>query len=169
MHGSFHDRHLHRRHAPSRCSAASCGSSGSNFSPSIDVRGPTAAAARTREPASPGESWKIRIRNRVRVEKQYVFGQIAGFGVGDQTVVNQWQPVPEGFEPLPPGDLLRGIELIKTAGFHRVEQFGEVVVELVENHIQPGAFGALCVSASPSSMLLFYSKTCSMTSSFPTK
>ena len=34
-------------------------------------------------------------------------GQIAGFGVSNQTVVDQRQPVPEGFEPLPPADLLR--------------------------------------------------------------
>ena len=37
---------------PSRCAAANTGRTGSNASPSIDVRGPTASAARTRQAAS---------------------------------------------------------------------------------------------------------------------
>ena len=70
--------------APSRCRAASCGSNGSNRSPSIDIRGPTAAAARTREAASPWESWNIRIKNLVRLEKQHSPARSAGFRVSDK-------------------------------------------------------------------------------------
>ena len=55
---------------PSRCSAASRGNCGSNFSPTMVVRGPTAAAARTREAASPWESCSARTKNWVMVEEQ---------------------------------------------------------------------------------------------------
>ena len=72
------------------------------------------------------------------------FGQVVGFGVSNQTVVDQWQPVPEGFEFPPPADLLRGIQLIKAAALNRFQDFAVDVVEFVEDHIQPGAFGALC-------------------------
>ena len=65
------------------------------------------------------------------------------FRIRNQTVVDQRQPVPERLEPPPKADLPRSAELIKTAGFHRVEKFGEVVVELVDGHIELGAFRAL--------------------------
>ena len=38
--------------SPACCAAANTGRTGSRGSPSIDVRGPTASAARTRPPAS---------------------------------------------------------------------------------------------------------------------
>ncbi len=38
--------------SPARCAAANTGRTGSKGSPSIDVRGPTASAARTRRAAS---------------------------------------------------------------------------------------------------------------------
>jgi hypothetical protein len=44
--------------------------------------------------------------------------QIAGSGVGDQTVIDQGQPVAEGFEALPPADLLGGIEVVPASGFN---------------------------------------------------
>ena len=59
-------------------------------------------------------------------------------------MVDQWQPVPEGLETLPPADLLRRIELLKAAALNRFQDFAIHVVEFVEDHIQPGAFGALC-------------------------
>ena len=60
---------------PSRCKAASWGSCGSSFSPSMELRGPTAAAARTRDAASPGETCSIRTRNWVMLEKQWLPGR----------------------------------------------------------------------------------------------
>ena len=103
------------------------------------------------------------------VEEQYSSGQVGGFGVGDQTVIDQRQPVPEGFEPLPHRDLLVAVELIKTAGFDGVDQLGEAVVEGVEGRIQPTARSRVVAVGSPSSMPLLYSKMCSMTSCFPNK
>jgi hypothetical protein len=49
-------------------------------------------------------------------------------------VIYHRQPIPEDFELLPKADLLRRTELIKTAGFDGVEEFDEVVVQLVEGH-----------------------------------
>ena len=71
VHGPFHDLHFLRRHHALRCSAASWGSTGSSFSPSIVVRGPSAAAARIRVAASAGESCSTRIRNWLMLEEQY--------------------------------------------------------------------------------------------------
>ena len=34
-------------------------------------------------------------------------------------------------------------EVIKTVGFHLADEFGEIVVEVVEDHIQIGARNAL--------------------------
>ena len=66
-------------------------------------------------------------------------GQIAGLGVGDQIVIDQRELVPEGLEALPPRQLLGGIQLIQTAAVHCFDEFGEVGVEFVEDHIQPTA------------------------------
>ena len=44
--------------------------------------------------------------------------QFAGSGIGVQTVIDQGQPVAEGFEALPPADLLGGIEVVQTTGFN---------------------------------------------------
>ena len=65
------------------------------------------------------------------------------FRISDQTVLDHRQPVPERLEPPQKADPPRSAELLKTAGFRRVEKFGEVVVELVEGHIELGAFRAL--------------------------
>jgi hypothetical protein len=81
--------------APSRCNAASWGSTGSRLKPSIEVRDPTAAAARTLQAASPGESCSTRTKNWIMVEEQYSPGQITGFGVDDQSVIDERLPVAE--------------------------------------------------------------------------
>ena len=70
--------------------------------------------------------------------------QIGGLSVGYQAVVDQWQPVAEGFEALPYGDLLCCCELIKTVGFNGFHEFGQVVVKFVEDHIQPTALSLHC-------------------------
>jgi hypothetical protein len=55
---------------PSACNAATFGSCDSKRSPNIEVRGPNAAAALTREAASARESWNARIKNRIIVAEQ---------------------------------------------------------------------------------------------------
>ena len=40
------------------------------------------------------------------VEEQYSSRQMVGFGVGDQSVIDEREPVAEGFEALPYRDLL---------------------------------------------------------------
>ena len=57
--------------APARCAAAKLGNTGPTDSPSFEVCGPKAAAARTREAASLGESNNTRVNNTLRLEKQY--------------------------------------------------------------------------------------------------
>jgi hypothetical protein len=74
--------------APTRCSAASRGSCGSSCSPSMEVRGPTAAAARTRPAASPWERCSTRIRNWGDGGGAVFPGQVAGCRGGDQAVIN---------------------------------------------------------------------------------
>jgi hypothetical protein len=54
-------------------------------------------------------------------------------------VIDQRNPVAEGLEALPPRQLLGGIQLIQTAAFHCFDEFSEVGVEFVEDHIQPAA------------------------------
>ena len=49
---------------PSRCAAASRGRTGSNVSPSIEVRGPTASAARTRRAASALDRLSVEVSTR---------------------------------------------------------------------------------------------------------
>ena len=69
------------------------------------------------------------------VEEQYSSGRSVGFGVGDQPVIDERESVAEGFELLPHSDLLGGFEVIKAAGVDGCEEFGEVVVEVVEDLI----------------------------------
>jgi hypothetical protein len=66
------------------------GSSGSNCSPSIDIRGPTAAAARTREAASTGGELQHLHQEPAQGRGARCCGQIGGFSVDDQAVVDQW-------------------------------------------------------------------------------
>ena len=65
------------------------------------------------------------------------------FRISNQSVVDHRQPVPERFEPPPKADLPRSAELLKTAGFNRVDQTSEGVVEDGQRHIELGAFRAL--------------------------
>ena len=58
-------------------------------------------------------------------------------------VIHEGQPVPEGFEPLQHHFLIR-CELINTARFNRFHEFGEVIVEFVEDPIQPAALVRAC-------------------------
>jgi hypothetical protein len=44
-------------------------------------------------------------------------GQIGGFSIGNQAVVDQGEPVAEGFEASPDGHFLICCELIKPTGF----------------------------------------------------
>ena len=126
---------------------------GSKDSPFGEVRGPTAAAARTREAASVGDSNNLRVNNIVKLEKQCSPAKSVGFCVSDQPVIDQWQPVPEGFKLLPKADLLRRGELIMSACLNRVEEFSQVVVKPVEDHIQRRALRALACGLVPSCML----------------
>jgi len=64
---------------------------------------------------------------------------VVGFRIGDQAVINNRQPVAEGFEALPHRDLLGAVEVIKPAGFDGGDQLGETVFEGVEDHIEPTA------------------------------
>ena len=96
--------------APSRCNPASRGSTGSSFSPSMEMRGPTAAAARTREAASPWDSCSTRTRNWLMSRAAILTGQVIALGVSDQAVIHQRQLVANGFEPLPHRHLVRSIK-----------------------------------------------------------
>jgi hypothetical protein len=61
-------------------------------------------------------------------------------------VVDEWQPVPTAFEPLPQCHLLIGCELIKPTGFNLLDHIIESGVEGVEGHIEWAALVALsCV------------------------
>ena len=109
VHGPFHNLPLSPCDTDTRRVAARpvAAARGSRFSPSIEVRGPTAAAARIREAASPGESCSTRIRNWLRVEEQYSSGQVGGLqrrrSTGDRLA---GCCVADGFEALPHRDLL---------------------------------------------------------------
>ena len=129
--------------APARCAAAKLGNTGPTDSPSFEVCGPNAAAARTRAAASLGDSNNIRVNNMAQAGEAILTSQIMSFRIRNQTVVDQRQPVPERFEPPPKADLPRSAELIKTAGFNRVDQTIERSVEDVQRHIELGAFRAL--------------------------
>ena len=63
-------------------------------------------------------------------------GQITGFRVGNQTMINDGELVAEGFEALQHCELCGGIKLIKPTGFYGGDQIGESVVEGVEGRIQ---------------------------------
>jgi len=82
-------------------------------------------------------------QQHLQVGEAVLTGQIAGLRLGDQLVVDERQPVPEGFEPLPKADLLRRTELIKTASLNSVDQTIERIVEGVQGLIKLGAFRAL--------------------------
>jgi len=51
-------------------------------------------------------------------------------------VVDQGEPVPEGFEPSPPADLLCCAELIEPTGFDLFDHLGEGGLEGVQGHSQ---------------------------------
>ena len=55
------------------------------------------------------------------------------------------------------------VELIKTTGFNGFHEFGQVIVEFVQGHIQPAALGALrCCWIPEFHTHLFYSNLCSI-------
>lgn len=91
------------------------------------------------------------------VAEQY--SRITRLRVGDQPVINQRQFVAEAFEALPQRHLLIGLKVIKPAGFDGCDQFGEVVVELVEDsihHRAPVGFGCCGVPEFHTSIVLEY-------------
>ena len=63
-------------------------------------------------------------------------GQIGGLRISNQTVVDQRQPVAEGFEPSPDRHLLICGELIKTTGFDGFDQTSHSGVDGIQGHIQ---------------------------------
>jgi hypothetical protein len=69
--------------------------------------------------------------------------QIGGFSVGNQVVVDQWQPVATGLEALPYGHLLICCELVKSTGFDGFDQTIQGGVEGIQGHIHRCAFDAL--------------------------
>ena len=81
------------------------------------------------------------------VAEQY--SRITRLRVGDQPVINQRQFVAEAFEALPQRHLLIGLKVIKPAGFDGCDQFGEVVVELVEDSLQHRALVAFSCCGVP--------------------
>jgi hypothetical protein len=64
-------------------------------------------------------------------------------------VVNERQPVPEVFEPLPEADLLRCGEVLEAADLQQAEHFEEGFLGVVEGRIQRGAFSALVCCGIP--------------------
>ena len=60
-----------------------------------------------------------------------------------RAVVDQRQPVPEGFEALPDGYLLVCCKLIKPTGFDGFDHTIQSIVEGIQGHIQPTALSAL--------------------------
>jgi hypothetical protein len=97
-----------------------------------------------------------------QVGEAVLTSQIRCFGVSDQTMVNERQPIPERFEPLPKADLLDSVQLLEPACLYGVEKFGVHVVEFVENRIQPGALSALGSVWVPELHASFYSNMCSI-------
>ena len=126
---------------PSRCNPASRGSTGSSFSPNMEVRGPAAAAARTREAASPWDSCSTRTRNWLMSRAAVLLREMAGLRVSDQAVIHQRQLVANGFEALPHRHLLLSFEPLKGAGFDGCDQVGESFIEGVEGRIHSGVGG----------------------------
>jgi hypothetical protein len=70
-------------------------------------------------------------------------GQIVGFTVADQLMIDQRQPVPDGFDALPHSQLFGRRQLIKSAGFHRGDQISESRVQGIEGLIYRRALFAL--------------------------
>jgi len=94
-------------------------------------------------------------------------GQVGCFSISDHPVLDEREFVAEGFDLLPQSDLLGGFQVIESTGVDGSKEFGEVVVEVVEDVIGRRALSRVVAVGSPSSILLFYSKMCSTTSCFP--
>jgi hypothetical protein len=95
----------------------------------MELRGPTRGSS-----PDPGRSFTVGQQEDPHQEPGEVVevalaGQIAGFRISDQAVVDEREPVPEGLELLPEADLLSCIELFQSARFNGVEQTVECVVE----------------------------------------
>jgi hypothetical protein len=70
-------------------------------------------------------------------------GQISGFSISNQTVIDQREPVATGLEPLPYGHLLIRCQLIKSTGLDGFDQTVQSGVEGIQGHIQRTALSAL--------------------------
>jgi hypothetical protein len=129
---------------PPRCSAARTGNRGSNRSPSTELRGPTAAAARTRAAASPWGELQYPYQELGHGGRAVLPRQISGVGSGDQPVINQREFVADAFEALPHRDLLVRFEVIKPAGFDGADHIGESGSETIEGLIQRALVAFRC-------------------------
>ena len=117
---------------PSRCAAASRGRTGSSVSPSIEVRGPTASAARTRRRRfGLGQAQRRGQHPPHRALTQRV-RQVPALPVDDDLVIDHRQPVPQLFEGVHELDQRQIIQLLQATvidildqmiktGDHRVE------------------------------------------------
>ena len=101
--------------SPVCCAAASTGRTGSNATPSIDVRGPTASAARTRRAASRFGKTQRRGQHPAQVALTQHGGQVQPLCGGDGVVVDQRQLVPDPFVPLHELDQPHAVEVIEPA------------------------------------------------------
>ena len=79
---------------PACCAAAKCGRSGGRGWPSMLVRSPTAAAARTRRDASPGDSRSTLINTRIIDGCVSASGRSRDSAFADQRMVVERDPVP---------------------------------------------------------------------------
>jgi hypothetical protein len=118
--------------APSRCGTASLGSCGSNLSPTMELRGPTAGGGGGGgggELQNPGQE-------SAHAGEAIAAGQIGSFSVSDQTMINQRQPIPNALEPVPQCQLGSVIELIKLTAVNLFDHLGERRIKSVQGRIQ---------------------------------
>ena len=79
---------------PACCAAARCGRTGARGWPSMLVRSPNAAAARTRRDASPGDSRSTLINTRIIDGCVNASGRSRASAFTDQGMIDQRDPVP---------------------------------------------------------------------------
>jgi hypothetical protein len=63
-------------------------------------------------------------------------GQIGSYGVSDQTMINQWQPIPNAFKPVPKCQLGGVVVLIKLTAANLFDHLGERGIKSVQGRIQ---------------------------------
>jgi hypothetical protein len=70
-------------------------------------------------------------------------GEVAGFGIDDQAMINQRELVADAFKALPYRYLLHRVELFQSTGFDRLDQIGDGVIQSLHGHLQRCAFSAV--------------------------